>query len=70
MHEWQKFTRKLKQHPGVPIATALMFLGFVAGAKGEQSEHWYIGGAIGVAVMCLFWIPVLLTAWSMRNEAQ
>ena len=65
MEELAKYWRSLKRHPGVPIATALMFLGFVAGARGE---HWYIGGAIGAAVMCVFWVPVLGTAWSMRHD--
>lgn len=65
MNEWQKFTTRLKNHPGVPIATAFTFLGFVAGANGER---WYIGGVVGAAVMCVFWVPVLLTAWSMRND--
>lgn len=66
MSEWQKFKNRLRTHPGVPIATALTIIGFVAGAKGEQ---WYIGGAFGAAVMCIFWVPVLWTAWTMRNGA-
>ena len=65
MSNWQKFTKKLKCHPGVPVATALMFMGFVAGANGER---WYIKGAIGAAIMCVFWIPVIATAWQRRND--
>jgi hypothetical protein len=64
MTELQKYLKTLRSHPGVPIATACMFLGFVAGARGE---HWFRGGLVGAAIMCVFWIPVLLTAWSNRN---
>jgi uncharacterized membrane protein len=43
-----------------------MFLGFAAGAKGDK---WILGGMIGAAVMCIFWVPVLWTAWEMRHDA-
>ena len=66
MSEMAKYRRSLKQHPGVPIATALVFLGFVAGAKGDD---WALRGLIGAAIMCVFWVPVLWTAWDMRNDA-
>lgn len=66
MSEIQKYWRSLKRHPGVPIATALMVLGFFAGAKGDE---WALRGLIGAAVMCVFWVPVLLTAWYTRHDA-
>ena len=66
MNEIAKCLRRLKRHPGVPIATAMMFLGFFAGAEGNE---WALGGMIGAAVMCIFWVPVLWTAWEMRHDA-
>ena len=47
----------LKDHPGVPVASALMVLGFLAGI-----EHGIYRAFGGAAVMAVFWIPVLLTA--------
>lgn len=47
----KKFTKRLKGHPGVPIAAALTLLGFVA------------GGVFGAAVLSVFWVLVLWTAW-------
>lgn len=55
----------LKHHPGTSIATVLSLLGFVAGAKGG---YWFIRGMVGFAIMSLFWIPVLWTAWVDRNN--
>jgi len=43
-----------------------MFLGFAAGAKGDK---WILGGTGCAAVMCIFWVPVLWTAWEMRHDA-
>jgi hypothetical protein len=54
-----KYLKALRRHPGVPIASALTALGFVAGASGER---WLLSGALGAAVMSVFWLPVLLTA--------
>lgn len=48
----------------MPIATALLFFGFAAGAKGD---HWFWGGMIGAGIMSIFWIPVLWTAWKLRG---
>lgn len=47
----------LKNHPGVPVASALMVLGFLAGI-----EHGIYRAFGGAAIMAVFWIPVLLTA--------
>lgn len=66
MIELQKYARALRAHPGVPIAAVLTALGFVSGAMGE---HWIFGGMRGAAIMSVFWIPVLVTAWGMRNSA-
>lgn len=54
--EFYKYTESLIRHPGVPIATVLLLFGFLAGGFG------------GAAIMAVFWIPVLLTAWGMRNK--
>jgi len=43
-----------------------MFLGFFAGAEGNE---WALRGMVGAAVMCIFWVPVLWTAWEMRHDA-
>lgn len=64
--EMKKYLRSLNRHPGVPIAAALMPFGFVAGAK---ADDWVVGGLVGAAIMCIFWLPVLWTAWEARHEA-
>lgn len=51
-----------KDHPGVPIASALTMLGFLAGI-----EHGIYRAFGSAALMGLFWIPVLLTARG-RND--
>lgn len=66
MDELQKYWRSLKRHPGVPIATMLTLAGFAAGA--ERGGEWLLHGLIGATVMCVFWIPVLWTAWEMRHD--
>jgi hypothetical protein len=70
MTEMRKYWRALKRHPGVPIATASMAMGFVAGASKVASKggDWIVAGLIGAAFMSVFWLIVLLTAWDMRND--
>lgn len=63
--ELNKYWRSLQRHPGTPIAAWFLLLGFASGAC---KTPWYIGGALGAAVMSVFFIPVLVTAWSMRND--
>jgi uncharacterized membrane protein len=67
MTEMQKYAKSLVRHPGVPIATACTIIGFVAGAS--KGDDWIMGGAIGATIMSVFWVPVLWTAWGMRNNA-
>jgi uncharacterized membrane protein len=67
MTEMQKYRKSLERHPGVPIAAAFTALGFAAGAS--KGGDWIVGGVIGAAVMSVFWLPVLWTAWDMRNGA-
>jgi hypothetical protein len=55
-----KYWMLLKRHPGAPIASAITVMGFAAGAKGDE---WIVGGLVGAAIMSIFWIPVLWTAW-------
>lgn len=67
MNEMQKYWGSIKRHPGVPIATLCMALGFIAGVKRGDTDFIF-SGFVGTAVMCIFWIPVLITAWQMRND--
>jgi len=54
------YLRKLKSHPGVPIATAFTVFGGVAGL---QNDHmgFFMGALVSGIVV---WIPVLITARS------
>ena len=67
--EIKRFWRSLRGHPGVPIVLALMPMGFIAGASNPHNGV-LAGGLFGAAVMSLFWIPVLITAWSGANNRQ
>ena len=57
------YWRSLCRHPGVPIATAFSIFGFVAGVQRAHGVHWLHSGLLGAAIMSVFWVPVLLTAW-------
>lgn len=50
------YWKRLKNHPGVPMASALSIAGIVAAAASEHGD-WRVGLLVSV-----FWIPVLLTA--------
>ena len=54
------YLKKLRAHPGVPIATAFTVFGGVAGL---QNDHmgFFLGALVAGFVV---WIPVLLTARS------
>ena len=56
--------RGLAHHPGVLWATLFTILGFFAGIEHSMTRAW-----IGAAIMSVFWIPVLLTAWSIGAAA-
>ena len=50
------YWKRLKHHPGVPIATILSFAG-PAVALTRPDGNWMVG-----LVMLLTWVPVLVTA--------
>lgn len=63
----QKFKHALDNHPGVAVVLMLNGLGFVAGATRLYEPFGLTGGLFGVALTSVFWIPVLITAWTGRN---
>lgn len=66
MNEMQKYAKSLGRHPGVPFATIFLILGFIAGTQRDG----VLGGMIGAGIMSIFWVPVLWTAWTMRNMTE
>jgi len=64
MSEWQKFKAKLNEHPGKELASIFSICSFVVGlSKGFLF-------AIGIGLLgSIFWIPVLITAWTDRNKS-
>lgn len=66
MSEFKKFKRSLANHPGLWIATACSTMGFLAGLRREDGD--FTTALIGAAVMSILWVPVLWTAWTMRNH--
>lgn len=50
------YWKRLKVHPGVPIATVLSLAGPIVGLMREDGS-WWVG-----LIMLVFWIPVLITA--------
>jgi hypothetical protein len=64
MTEWQKFKIKLANHPGKELASIFSICSFVVGlSKGFLF-------AIGIGLLgSIFWIPVLITAWTDRNKS-
>jgi hypothetical protein len=59
----REFWQSLKRHPGMPIASYLSALGLIAGMDGG---FWKAIG--GFSIMSVFWIPVLITAWTGRKQ--
>ena len=60
MHYWNN----LRRHPGVPVATALTIMGFVAGIDHLAASIY--GGLIGAAVMGLIYWPIVLWTAARR----
>lgn len=56
----ETYWQRLKRHPGVPIAFACQGMGFVAGLRRVDGD--LTTALIGMAIMSVFWIPVLITA--------
>lgn len=67
MTEFKKFAKSLKSPPGVPVASAFVVFGFIFGAL--AGDDWLFSGMRTAEVMCIYWIPVLWTAWTNRNNA-
>ena len=47
------YFKRLKHHPGLPVATGLTLLGMIAGISNESFETWWHGalfGAIGLGI--------------------
>lgn len=65
MNEASKFVRSLERHPGTPWASLFTLLGGIAGLQREPTLESMLWGA---GIMGTLWIPVLLTAWQLRNE--
>lgn len=69
MSEFTKFRRSLANHPGLTFVTILLFSGAAAGLNNPNAAGHEIKAAlIGASVMCVFWIPVLITAWKSRHQ--
>lgn len=66
-NEWRKFIMSLSNHPGVAVVFALNVLGFIAGFGRLRPPSGMAGGLLGATIMSIFWVPVLLTAWTGRN---
>lgn len=56
------YWKRLKRHPGVPIASFFSVTGAIPGLRSGSWQHV----AVGVAIMSVFWIPVLITARASR----
>ena len=54
------YWKKLKNHPGVPLAAAMPLFGGVAGLQNDDMGFFMGALVAGIVV----WIPVLLTARS------
>lgn len=68
MTEFAKFRRSLAVHPGVPVVSILTVFGAISGLNNHNNAgHEWQYMAFGALAMSLFWIPVLVTAWQMRE---
>lgn len=61
----RQYSRSLKRHPGVPLASFFTVMGFIAGV--QRTGNWLSGGLFGAAMLSVFWVPVLWTAWTLRE---
>lgn len=56
------YFKRLKDHPGTGIATAMTLFGGLAGATNHTFTHWYNGLLFGLVFMAIFtWGIVLLS---------
>jgi hypothetical protein len=58
------YLQSIAKHPGLPIAAACSSFGFIAGLMHGTLSRAFVG----LAIMSVFWIPVLITAWTGRNR--
>jgi hypothetical protein len=58
------YRQSLSGHPGVPIAAACSGFGFIAGLMNGSLLRAFGG----LAIMSVFWVPVLITAWTWRKR--
>ena len=60
--QMKDYFKRLKDHPGLGIATALTFMGALAGAQNKSFENPLNGALFGVAVIGVFvWSVVLIS---------
>ena len=58
----KNYFKRLKNHPGLGVATFFTFIGFFAGAKNTSFEVWWHGGLFGMCAMgCVVWTCVLIS---------
>jgi len=60
----QMFCRSLSRHPGLGWATFFTAVGFLVGLHNRSLPM----ALTGAAVMSIFWLPVLWTAWRYRGN--
>lgn len=61
----REYFKRLKEHPGVEVATMLCVLGFAAGAGNKSISIWWHGGLMGMLIIGIpVWACVL---WSNKK---
>lgn len=61
--EISKFTHRFFCHPGIPFVLGFSIIGFIVVVINFSITR----GFIFVIVSGIFWIPVIITAWTDRN---
>jgi hypothetical protein len=62
MTEFEKFKRRLRQHPGVPVAAVMSVMFILAGASAGL-----VNIVAGLIASLSVWLIVVITAWNDRN---
>ena len=60
----KEYFKRLKDHPGLGVATMVTILGFLAGStnKSLPPDKWYIGGLFGMLFIAIpAWLMVLIS---------
>jgi hypothetical protein len=63
----KEYFKRLKTHPGVPMAFGFTLLGFMARATNKTFPHWWIGGLFGAAFLAIIFWPIVLLSNIKRN---